>query len=77
MSTDNKSPGGALTIAEEAVDQLQENEKLVAGRNFIFFVPIVVTQIGQVIYPNTIYVHLFYILRACLKVIKINKIRTL
>ena len=31
MSTDNKSPGGALTIAEEAVDQLQENEKLVAG----------------------------------------------
>ena len=31
ISTDPKSPGGPLTIAEEAVDQLQENEKLVAG----------------------------------------------
>ena len=62
MSTDNKSPGGALTIAEEAVDQLQENEKLVAGRNFIFFVPIVVTQIGQGIYPYTIYINFtFYV----------------
>ncbi len=37
MSTDNKSPGGALTITEEAVDQLQENEKLVAGMNLILF----------------------------------------
>ena len=27
-----KTPGTASTIAEEAVDQLQENEKLVAGR---------------------------------------------
>ena len=62
MSTDNKSPGGALTIAEEAVDQLQENEKLVAGRNFIFFVPIVVTQIGQGIYPYKIYIYFtFYV----------------
>ena len=32
ISTDPKSPGGPLTIAEEAVDQLQENEKLVAGK---------------------------------------------
>ena len=34
ISTDPKTPGGpgsCSTIAEEAVDQLQENEKLVAG----------------------------------------------
>ncbi|XP_023321625.1 kinesin-like protein unc-104 isoform X3 [Eurytemora carolleeae] len=30
ISSDPKSPGGPLTITEEAVDQLQENEKLVA-----------------------------------------------
>ena len=35
ISTDPKSPGGPLTIAEEAVDQLQENEKLVAGKTDI------------------------------------------
>jgi len=32
ISADPKTPGGPSTIAEEAVDQLQENEKLVAGR---------------------------------------------
>ena len=64
MSTDNKSPGGALTIAEEAVDQLQENEKLVAGRNFIFFVPIVGTRIGLAF----LLIQYTSILRACLKV---------
>lgn len=34
ISADPKTPGGpgsCSTIAEEAVDQLQENEKLVAG----------------------------------------------
>ena len=30
-SGEPKVPGAASTIAEEAVDQLQENEKLVAG----------------------------------------------
>ena len=33
-SGDNSKPP---TIAEEAVDQLQENEKLVAGKNNFFF----------------------------------------
>ncbi len=32
ISSDPKTPGGPSTIAEEAVDQLQENEKLVAGK---------------------------------------------
>ena len=35
ISADPKTPGGpgsCSTIAEEAVDQLQENEKLVAGK---------------------------------------------
>ena len=35
ISADPKTPGGpgsCSTIAEEAVDQLQENEKLVAGQ---------------------------------------------
>ncbi len=31
-SGEPKAPGTASTIAEEAVDQLQENEKLVAGK---------------------------------------------
>ena len=31
VSGEPKVPGAASTIAEEAVDQLQENEKLVAG----------------------------------------------
>jgi hypothetical protein len=32
VSGEPKVPGAASTIAEEAVDQLQENEKLVAGK---------------------------------------------
>ena len=34
---DIKTPGAPSTIAEEAVDQLQENEKLVAGLSFKTF----------------------------------------
>ena len=37
-SGDNSKPP---TIAEEAVDQLQENEKLVAGKNKSFFLLII------------------------------------
>ena len=39
ISADPKTPGGpgsCSTIAEEAVDQLQENEKLVAGERNIY-----------------------------------------
>ena len=35
MSGEPKVPGAASTIAEEAVDQLQENEKLVAGDRYV------------------------------------------
>ena len=38
ISADPKTPGGpgsCSTIAEEAVDQLQENEKLVAGMEIL------------------------------------------
>ena len=34
VSGEPKPPGAASTLAEEAVDQLQENEKLVAGEIF-------------------------------------------
>ena len=35
VSGEPKVPGAASTIAEEAVDQLQENEKLVAGDRYV------------------------------------------
>ena len=35
VSGEPKVPGAASTIAEEAVDQLQENEKLVAGNRYV------------------------------------------
>ena len=31
--SESKGPGATSTLAEEAVDKLQENEKLVAGKN--------------------------------------------